>query len=132
DLSPPESYALSFNGSGGAAGFGKGEARVHLTEGPDHTQLHYAVTAKVGGRLAQVGARLIDGVAKKTADEFFVRVKGVVEAEGVAEVGPDRAAEAGPEGARDGRATGRAGVESEAAREVGGRPGGSNGASRPT
>lgn len=132
ELSPPESYALSFNGSGGAAGFGKGEARVHLTEEPDHTQLHYAVTAKVGGRLAQVGARLIDGVAKKTADEFFVRFKGLVEPQEPGGVGADGTVEARSEGARDGRATGRDAVESQGALEGEERPDGSKAASGPT
>lgn len=74
DLQPPSSYALAFEGSGGAAGFGKGQARVSLAEeGPQMTRLAYAVKAQVGGRLAQVGARLVDGVARKMSDEFFTR-----------------------------------------------------------
>jgi carbon monoxide dehydrogenase subunit G len=71
DLNPPNSYSLSFEGSGGAAGFGKGGARVSLeTEGAG-TRLSYTATASVGGKLAQVGSRLIDGVARKMADDFF-------------------------------------------------------------
>jgi uncharacterized protein len=71
DLNPPNSYSLSFEGSGGAAGFGKGGAKVSLTtEGPA-TRLRYTANASVGGKLAQVGSRLIDGVAKKMADDFF-------------------------------------------------------------
>jgi len=71
DLNPPNSYSLSFEGSGGAAGFGKGGAQVSLkTEGAG-TRLTYSAKASVGGKLAQVGSRLIDGVAKKMADDFF-------------------------------------------------------------
>ena len=79
DLNPPNSYSLSFDGSGGAAGFGKGSAQVALTsEGPTSTKLVYNAKAQVGGKLAQVGARLIDGVAKKMADDFFVKFKATV------------------------------------------------------
>jgi len=71
DLKPPNSYSLSFEGSGGAAGFGKGGAEVSLkTEGAG-TRLSYSARASVGGKLAQVGSRLIDGVARKMADDFF-------------------------------------------------------------
>ena len=71
DLNPPNSYSLSFEGSGGAAGFGKGSAQVSLkTEGAG-TRLTYSAKASVGGKLAQVGSRLIDGVARKMADDFF-------------------------------------------------------------
>src|SRR6266850_658322 len=71
DLNPPNSYSLSFEGSGGAAGFGKGGAQVSLkTEGAG-TRLSYTAKASVGGKLAQVGSRLIDGVARKMADDFF-------------------------------------------------------------
>lgn len=71
DLDPPNSYALSFDGQGGAAGFGKGTARVSLAADGAGTRLSYAVKAQVGGKLAQIGSRLIDGVAKKMADDFF-------------------------------------------------------------
>jgi carbon monoxide dehydrogenase subunit G len=73
DLNPPNSYTLSFEGSGGAAGFGKGGAQVALAPEGASTKLSYKATAQVGGKLAQVGSRLIDGVAKKMADEFFQR-----------------------------------------------------------
>ena len=73
DLNPPTSYTLSFEGSGGAAGFGKGGAQVALAPEGAGTKLSYKATAQVGGKLAQVGSRLIDGVAKKMADEFFQR-----------------------------------------------------------
>ena len=72
DLDPPNSYSLSFDGQGGAAGFGKGTAKVSLSAAGAGTRLGYAVKAQVGGKLAQLGSRLIDGVAKKMADDFFV------------------------------------------------------------
>ena len=71
DLDPPNSYSLSFDGQGGAAGFGKGSARVSLAAEGAGTRLSYAVKAQVGGKLAQIGSRLIDGVAKRMADDFF-------------------------------------------------------------
>ena len=71
DLDPPNSYSLSFDGQGGAAGFGKGTAKVTLASEAAGTRLSYAVKAQVGGKLAQIGSRLIDGVAKKMADDFF-------------------------------------------------------------
>src|SRR5882672_7905733 len=72
DLNPPNSYSLSFEGSGGAAGFGKGGAQVSLKSESAGTRLSYSAKARVGGKLAQVGSRLIDGVAKKMADDFFL------------------------------------------------------------
>jgi carbon monoxide dehydrogenase subunit G len=71
ELNPPESYVLTGEGSGGAAGFAKGEAKVVLTADGDATTLRYTVKATIGGKLAQLGQRLIDGAAKKMADEFF-------------------------------------------------------------
>ena len=71
DLAPPNSYSLFFDGQGGAAGFGKGSAKVSLAAEGAGTRLSYAVKAQVGGKLAQIGSRLIDGVAKKQADDFF-------------------------------------------------------------
>ena len=71
DMNPPNSYSLSFDGQGGTAGFGKGSAKVALTPEGAGTKLSYSVKAQVGGKLAQVGSRLIDGVAKKMADQFF-------------------------------------------------------------
>ena len=73
DLNPPNSYTLSFEGSGGAAGFGKGGAQVALAPDGAGTKLTYKASAQVGGKLAQVGSRLIDGVSRKMADEFFQR-----------------------------------------------------------
>jgi carbon monoxide dehydrogenase subunit G len=73
NLNPPESYTLTGEGTGGAAGFAKGEAQVTLVPDGSETILRYAVKASVGGKLAQVGQRLIDGAARKMADEFFDR-----------------------------------------------------------
>lgn len=71
DVVPPTSYSIAFDGSGGVAGFGKGGAKVNLVPAGAGTKLQYQATAQVGGKLAQVGSRLIDGVAKKMADDFF-------------------------------------------------------------
>ena len=71
DLNPPISYVINGNAKGGAAGFAKGSANVSLTEEGDVTLLRYGVKANVGGKLAQIGSRLIDGTAKKYATEFF-------------------------------------------------------------
>ena len=71
DIDPPNGYRISGEGQGGAAGFAKGGAVVALREDAGETVLNYNVDAQVGGKIAQVGARLIDGTAKKLADEFF-------------------------------------------------------------
>jgi uncharacterized protein len=71
DLDPPQGYTISGEGSGGVAGFARGGAKVKLAEDGDATLLTYAVQAQVGGKLAQVGSRLIDGVARKMANDFF-------------------------------------------------------------
>lgn len=68
---PPESCVMHFEGQGGAVGFGKGTSTVTLKETPEGTELSYAAQAQIGGKLAQVGSRLIDSVAKKMADDFF-------------------------------------------------------------
>jgi carbon monoxide dehydrogenase subunit G len=71
DIRPPQSYSLSFEGQGGAAGFAKGGAQVQLSAEGKKTKLAYDVKASVGGKLAQIGSRLIDAAAKKIADDFF-------------------------------------------------------------
>ncbi len=72
DIDAPNGYTISGEGSGGAAGFAKGAAKVSLADGePGQTVLTYDVDANVGGKLAQIGSRLVDGAAKKMADEFF-------------------------------------------------------------
>lgn len=79
DLNPPESYRIVGEGSGGVAGFAKGGAFVKLEEdGPEATILHYDVDAQVGGKIAQLGARLIDSTAKRLAGEFFKTFSQVV------------------------------------------------------
>ncbi len=79
DMVPGESLTLSGEGKGGAAGFAKGGADVRLSETPEGTLLSYDVEAKVGGKLAQLGSRIIDGFAKKMADQFFERFQETVE-----------------------------------------------------
>ena len=71
DLNPPESYSISGEGKGGAAGFASGGAKITLREDGVGTILAYEVEAQVGGKLAQIGSRLVDGTAKKLAGEFF-------------------------------------------------------------
>jgi uncharacterized protein len=71
DSNPPHSYRLAFEGQGGVAGFAKGESTVTLTPDGGNTKLAYTAKATVGGKLAQVGARLIDGVARQLAGKFF-------------------------------------------------------------
>ncbi|KZL22038.1 Carbon monoxide dehydrogenase subunit G (CoxG) [Pseudovibrio axinellae] len=74
ELNPPNSYKISGEGKGGVAGFAKGSADVTLSESGDGTLLNYEVKAKVGGKLAQLGNRLIDSTAKKLAEEFFANL----------------------------------------------------------
>ena len=71
DLDPPNGYKISGEGEGGVAGFAKGGAKVNLAEREGGTLLSYQVDAHIGGKLAQLGQRLISGTAKKIADEFF-------------------------------------------------------------
>lgn len=71
NITPPESYTIRGEGKGGVAGFAKGSADVHLTEEDGGTKLSYTAHAEVGGKLAQLGSRLIDSTAKKLADKFF-------------------------------------------------------------
>jgi hypothetical protein len=74
-----QALTLSGEGKGGAAGFAKGGAKVRLDDIPGGTRLSYDVEAHVGGKLAQLGSRIIDGFAKKMADDFFTRFKAAVE-----------------------------------------------------
>jgi carbon monoxide dehydrogenase subunit G len=78
DMVEPESLKISGEGKGGAAGFAKGGADVRLEAQGDTTILHYEVEAKVGGKLAQLGSRIIDGFAKKMADQFFENFSNAV------------------------------------------------------
>lgn len=78
DLDPPNGYKISGEGDGGVAGFAKGGASVQLTEKDGGTLLTYNVEAQIGGKLAQLGQRLVNGAAKKLADDFFVRFAAAV------------------------------------------------------
>src|ERR1700742_4730472 len=79
DLDPPNSYRITGEGTGGVAGFAKGGATVKLeSESSDVTILHYEVDAQIGGKLAQLGGRLIDSTARKLAGEFFGAFAAVV------------------------------------------------------
>lgn len=73
DLDPPNGYTISGEGQGGAAGFGKGGAKVTLTGADGETVLRYEANASVGGKMAQIGSRVVEGVARKMADDFFAR-----------------------------------------------------------
>jgi carbon monoxide dehydrogenase subunit G len=94
DIDAPNAYTMQFDGQGGAAGFGKGTAKVRLEPGePGITMLHYEVHAQVGGKLAQVGSRLVDMAAQKMAKDFFQGFEAVL-----AEIYPPTTApEAAPE-----------------------------------
>jgi carbon monoxide dehydrogenase subunit G len=78
DIAPSEGYTISGEGEGGIAGFAKGGAKVALTDAEGGTMLKYDVEAHVGGKMAQLGSRLIDGVAKKMADQFFASFAAAV------------------------------------------------------
>ena len=78
DLDPPNSYRISGEGQGGVAGFAKGGANVHLSDDGAFTVLKYDVKAQVGGKIAQLGARLIDATSKQMADMFFDRFTAAV------------------------------------------------------
>ncbi len=78
DLDPPNGYTIRGEGNGGAAGFAKGLAKVKLSEDGDGTLLSYDVDAQVGGKLAQIGQRLVDSAAKKMSDDFFSAFSGMM------------------------------------------------------
>ena len=82
NLDPPNSYCISGEGDGGVAGFAKGGAKVSLANKDGGTLLSYNVEAQIGGKLAQLGQRLINSAAKKTADDFFIRFGAAVAAAG--------------------------------------------------
>ena len=93
DLAPPNGYTISGEGQGGVAGFAKGGAKVTLSDDGAATVLRYTANAQVGGKLAQIGSRMIAGVSKKMADEFFSKFAEVVAA---AEAPAEASAEAPP------------------------------------
>jgi carbon monoxide dehydrogenase subunit G len=78
DLDPPNGYTISGEGQGGVAGFAKGGAKVSLLEHAGATTLSYTVNAQIGGKMAQLGARLIDSTAKQYAETFFTRFAALV------------------------------------------------------
>ena len=80
DIQAPVSYALQFEAQGGVAGFGQGESKVELTPHAGGCELKYTVHSKVGGKIAQLGQRLIDGVAKSLAEDFFKRFEEALRA----------------------------------------------------
>jgi len=83
DLDPPNGYKITGEGSGGVAGFAKGGAAIQLEAvGESETLLHYQVDSQIGGKLAQLGGRLIDATAKKLAGEFFTKFGAVVSGAG--------------------------------------------------
>jgi carbon monoxide dehydrogenase subunit G len=104
DLDPPAGYTITGEGKAGAAGFAKGGAKVALTEDDGATVLTYDVEARIGGKLAQIGSRLVDSTAKKFADDFFGRfaeeLAGPAEPEAPGEAAPETG-EAPPTGAAD-------------------------------
>src|SRR5712671_3467829 len=81
DLNPPAGYTITGEGTGGVAGFAKGSATVALEEDGAETILRYGVNAQVGGKLAQIGSRLVDATARKMSDEFFSRFVSVMSPE---------------------------------------------------
>jgi uncharacterized protein len=78
DFDPPNSYRISGEGDGGVAGFAKGAAKVSLADKDGGTLLSYSVESQIGGKLAQLGQRLINSAAKKTADDFFEKFRTAV------------------------------------------------------
>jgi carbon monoxide dehydrogenase subunit G len=98
DVTPPERYTIHFDGQGGVAGFGKGSADVALSEaGPAQTLLRYDAKAQVGGKLAQIGSRLVDSAAAKVADDFFAAFEAHRAAENAAAAGAPVPAPVAPE-----------------------------------
>ena len=87
EIDAPNAYTIVFEGQGGAAGFSKGSATVRFAPGaePDTTTLAYSANAQVGGKLAQIGLRLVDGAARKIAAEFFKRFGAQLQGSGNSE-----------------------------------------------
>lgn len=80
EIDAPNGYRITGQGQGGVAGFARGAARLQLAEVADGTELRYEVEAKVGGKIAQLGSRIIDGFARKMADQFFTTFQTRIEA----------------------------------------------------
>ncbi len=107
DIVPGESYTLQFEGKGGAAGFGKGSAAVRLEPAEEGTNLLYSVDASVGGKIAQVGQRLVDGTARKMADDFFSDFEQIVAPSAKEETFESAAGSAGEKSSQGGGAGSR-------------------------
>ncbi|BBE35830.1 CoxG family protein [Sphingosinicella microcystinivorans] len=88
EIDAPNAYVISGEGKGGVAGFAKGKASVRLEDAPDGTRLAWQASSTVGGKLAQLGARLIEGTAKAYAESFFAAFKSRVESDDAVEVAP--------------------------------------------
>ena len=101
DIQAPNSYALQFEAQGGVAGFGQGESKVELVANAQGCELRYTVHSKVGGKIAQLGQRLIDGVAKSLAEDFFKRFETALQ-EKYPESAPTQSSNAEEEGASTG------------------------------
>jgi uncharacterized protein len=119
DVRPPESYTLGFDGQGGVAGFGKGSAQVRLAPTPEGCEISYTVQAQVGGKIAQVGQRLVDGVARSMAEDFFKRFEGELQRRYPS---PEQADAAAPQGAAEAQAQPDAGEKSRPWWKLGGNP----------
>jgi carbon monoxide dehydrogenase subunit G len=83
DIDPPNGYALVFDAQGGVAGFGKGESNVSLMPNDQGCELRYTVQSRIGGKLAQLGQRLVDGAAKSLVEDFFKRFEATFDAPAV-------------------------------------------------
>lgn len=94
DVKPPTGYTIQFDGQGGAAGFGKGSADVSLAPEGAQTRLSYVARAQVGGKMAQIGSRLIDAAAAKIAADFFAAFEAALKPAEVAEAPPPAVAPA--------------------------------------
>jgi uncharacterized protein len=101
DLDPPNGYKITGEGQGGAAGFAKGGADVRLEPDGAGTLLKYTVNAAIGGKLAQIGARLVDGSARKMAEDFFAKFAELVAADQLAAAAPPSSDAISPESSLD-------------------------------
>ncbi len=119
DLDPPKGYTIAGEGTGGVAGFAKGSAKVSLDEAGDASVLKYEVQAHVGGKLAQIGSRLIDATSRKMAEDFFTRFAAAVAPEQAGSPAPAPAAgdTAAEETAAGGTAAGETGPAARVAVE---------------
>lgn len=104
NVQAPASYTIHFDGQGGAAGFGKGSADVHLEEEAGQTRLRYTARAQVGGKMAQIGSRLVDAAAAKISEDFFqafeTRLREEVGAPAAESAAQPAASPAAPAGSR--------------------------------